>query len=158
MFYQTYTARRPPKGQKNVIFVPGDLDLWPWHSHSSERGTKHVFPVNLAQISSTVPQTFYIQTKNKCHSTIELKMFYQTQPPPAARSRAVHPSHLPAATEWSRLLLCDFICSERVTMHFQWERNLSLVTSTFDLDIQTCPSKEANMSSLWIWRKSVQRF
>ena len=23
-------------------FVPGDLDLWPWHSHSAERGTRHV--------------------------------------------------------------------------------------------------------------------
>jgi len=28
------------------VFCP----LWPWPSNSSERGTKHVFPVNLAQI------------------------------------------------------------------------------------------------------------
>jgi len=35
---------------------------------------------------------------------------------------------------------------------------LSLVTVTFDLDIQTRPSDGPNTSSLWIWRKSVQRF
>jgi len=40
------------------VFVPGDLDLWPWHSNSSERGTKHIFPVNLAQIRSAVPEIF----------------------------------------------------------------------------------------------------
>jgi len=32
------------------------------------------------------------------------------------------------------------------------------MTLTFDLDIQTHPSEEPNTSSLWIWRKSVQRF
>jgi len=40
-----------------------DLDLWPWHSNSSERGTKHVFPVYLTQIRSAVPETFHTQTK-----------------------------------------------------------------------------------------------
>jgi len=39
----------------------------------------------------------------------------------------------PAATEWSPLLLRDVICSERVTVHFQWGGNLSLVILTFDL-------------------------
>jgi len=32
------------------------------------------------------------------------------------------------------------------------------VTLTFDRDIQTRPSQGPNMSSLWIWRKSVQPF
>jgi len=64
----------------------------------------------------------------------------------------------PAATEWSRLLLHDVSCSERVTMHFQLGGNLSMVTLTFDLDIQTRPSEGPNTSSLWIWRKSVQHF
>jgi len=32
------------------------------------------------------------------------------------------------------------------------------VTLTFDLEIQTLPSKGPNMSSLWIWLKSVQQF
>ena len=27
-----------------------------------------------------------------------------------------------------------------------------------DLDLQSCPSKGPNMSSIWIWRKSVQQF
>ena len=37
------------------------------------------------------------------------------------------------ATEWSHLLLHDIICSERVTVHFQWGGNLSLMTLTFKL-------------------------
>ena len=48
---------------KNAVFV-GDLDLWPWPSSSSERGTKHAFHVNLAQICSAVPEIFHAQTKN----------------------------------------------------------------------------------------------
>jgi len=40
------------------------LDLWPWLSNSSERGTRHVFFVNLAQIRSAVPEIFHTQTKN----------------------------------------------------------------------------------------------
>jgi len=35
---------------------------------------------------------------------------------------------------------------------------LFLVTLTYDLDIQTRPSEGPNVSSLLIWRKSVQRF
>ena len=42
--------------------------------------------------------------------------------------------------------------------YFQWGRKLSLVTLTFDLNIQTHPSEGSNTSSMWIWRKSVQRF
>jgi len=34
----------------------------------------------------------------------------------------------------------------------------ALVTLTFDPDIQTRLSKGPNTSSVWIWRKSVQRF
>jgi len=37
MLYQTYRARRPPKGPKNAIYVPGDLDLWPWPSNFRAR-------------------------------------------------------------------------------------------------------------------------
>jgi len=48
---------------KTQFFVCGDLDLWPWHSNSSKQGTKHVFPVNLAQIRSAVPEIFHTQTK-----------------------------------------------------------------------------------------------
>jgi len=43
--------------------------------------------------------------------------------------------------QWSRLLMHDVICSESVTIHFQWGRKVSLVTLTFDLDIQTRPSE-----------------
>jgi len=50
-------------GSAQHVFVPGDLDLWPWHSYSSEWGTKHVFHVNLAQIHSAVPEIFDSQTK-----------------------------------------------------------------------------------------------
>jgi len=34
---------------------------------------------------------------------------------------------------------------------------LSLVTLTFDLDLQTRPSEGPNTSSVWLWRESVQR-
>ena len=37
---------------------------WPWPSNSSERGTKHVFYVNLAQIRSAISDIFQTQTKN----------------------------------------------------------------------------------------------
>jgi len=47
MFYQRKTARKPPKGPKNAVFVPGDLDLQ--NPNSSELRTKHVFCVNLPQ-------------------------------------------------------------------------------------------------------------
>jgi len=56
-------------------------------------------------------------------------MFYQTN---RTQPHCALPSP-PAATGWSRLLLRDFIFSQRVTMHFQWGGNLSLVTLTFDL-------------------------
>ena len=35
---------------------------------SSKRGTRHAFPVNLAQIRSAVPEIFHIQTKNDTDS------------------------------------------------------------------------------------------
>ena len=41
------------------------FDLWPWPSKSSKRGTRHVFPVNLAQIRSAVPEIFCTQTKQE---------------------------------------------------------------------------------------------
>jgi len=48
---------------QSTFFVPNDLDLWPWHSNSSEWETKHIFPLNLAQIRSAVPKIFDSQTK-----------------------------------------------------------------------------------------------
>jgi len=61
----TNTARRLPKRPKNGVLslVTLTFNLWPWPSNSSERGTKHVFPVILAQIRSAVPETFHTQTK-----------------------------------------------------------------------------------------------
>jgi len=60
MFYQTYTARRPPKGPRrpfvSLVTSIFDLDL-------QTRPTKHVFRVNLAQIRSAVPEIFHTQTK-----------------------------------------------------------------------------------------------
>jgi len=52
-------------------FIPGDLDLWPWHSNSSERGAKHVFYVNLAQIRSAVPETFHTKQTKKVANSIK---------------------------------------------------------------------------------------
>jgi len=50
---------------ENPVFVPGDLDLWPRHSNSSEQGTKHVFPAIFAQIRSVVQR--YFMHKQKSH-------------------------------------------------------------------------------------------
>ena len=47
------------------VLVTLTFDLWPWHSNSSKRWTKHVFTVNLAQIRSAVPEIFDPQAKNK---------------------------------------------------------------------------------------------
>jgi len=78
-------------GSAKTRFYPCDLDLgpltfvpraftfglWPWHSNSSEPGTtKHVIPVNLAQIRSAVPEIFDFQTEK--NEKLELKMFNQT--------------------------------------------------------------------------------
>jgi len=62
MFYQTLTARRPPKGPKNAILTRPVALFVLFPSNSSERGTKHVFRVNLAQIRSVVPEIFRTQT------------------------------------------------------------------------------------------------
>jgi len=52
------------------FFVPGDLDLWPWHSNLSEWGTKHVFPVNLAQVVQWLPRyLIHKQKKQRSHSS-----------------------------------------------------------------------------------------
>jgi len=59
--HKPHTGRR--KGRKMPFFVPGDLDLWPWHSNSSQRGTKHVFHVNVAEIRLAVPEIFHTQIK-----------------------------------------------------------------------------------------------
>ena len=88
------------------------------------------------------------------------------------RTQAAEITSPPAATEWSRLLLRDVICKDRVTVCHAAEWTipslpgvmgvhsafLSLVTLTFDLDIQTHLSEGPNTSSLWIWRKSFSGF
>jgi len=48
-----------------LFLVTLAFDFWPWHSNSSERGTKHVFRVNLAQIRSAVPEIFEAQRHKK---------------------------------------------------------------------------------------------
>ena len=60
-----------------------------------------------------------------------------------------------------RLTLWDVLPNIKCTQSTERAKKcrfLSLVTFTFDLDIQTCPSKGPNMSSMWIWSKSVQQF
>ena len=71
MFYQKELHAGRQKGQKMPSFVHGDLDLWPWPSNSSERGTKHVFHVNFR------PNPFsgsgYILYTNKKPETVGAK-------------------------------------------------------------------------------------
>ena len=63
-----------------VLFVPGDRDLWPWHSNSSERGTKHVFTVNLTQIRSSIPEIFEWQQKTKNNNKTKSQTALKTEP------------------------------------------------------------------------------
>jgi len=56
-------------GAHRGFFVPGDLDLWPWHSNLYQRGTKHFFPTNLVQIHSAIPQIFDSQRKKNKKAT-----------------------------------------------------------------------------------------
>ena len=88
------------RADKCCFSVSGDLDidLWPWPSTSSEWGTKHVFLVNLLQISLAVPE----------------------------------------------------ITAENAVFCLWWPWPL-----TSDHDIQGRPSEGPNMSSLWIWHKSI---
>jgi len=68
-------------------------------------------------------------------------------------------NHLPTVT-----LLLQTVCSECIPfvrcrgVTAVLSAFLSLVTLTFDLDIQTCQSEGPNMSSLQIWCKCVKQF
>jgi len=67
--WRCFTKHKPHAGHRKgrkcrFCPLPGYLDLWPWPSNLLERGTKHVFRVNLAQIRSAVPDIFNTQTKN----------------------------------------------------------------------------------------------
>jgi len=80
------------------------------------------------------------------------------------------PKSPPAATEWPRLLLRDVIWSERepfrrcrgwcccMTQQFSVFCPWRPWPLTFDLALQAPQSEGPNTSSMWIWRKSVQRF
>ena len=80
------------------------------------------------------------------------------------------PKSPPAATEWPRLLLRDVIWSERepfrrcrgwcccMTQQFSVFCPWRPWPLTFDLALQAPQSEGSNTSSMWIWRKSVQRF
>ena len=64
--HMPYNASSIRMTQQFSSFFPGDLELWPWHSDSSERGIKHIFPVNLVQIHSAVPDiTLFDSQTNK---------------------------------------------------------------------------------------------
>jgi len=58
-----HAGRRKGRKMPFLSLVTLTFDLSPWHSNSSERGTKHVFRVNLAQIRSEVPKIFHTRSK-----------------------------------------------------------------------------------------------
>jgi len=47
-----------------IIFVFRNLDLWPWHSNSSERGTKHVFTMWIWRKSVQLFPRYFIHKQN----------------------------------------------------------------------------------------------
>jgi len=56
MFYQTRTARRPPKGPENAFLL---LVTLTFKLGGCDQGTKYVCRVNLAQIGSADPDILY---------------------------------------------------------------------------------------------------
>jgi len=60
--HYAYTALWTRMTEQFFRFVPGDLDLWPWHSNSFEQGTKHL-PYELVQIRSAIRKILYAQTR-----------------------------------------------------------------------------------------------
>ena len=71
---QAYTIRMLPGVtvalSAFLSLVTLTFDLWPWHLNSLERGTKHVFCVNLVQICWAVPEIFYSQTNKTSHTVL----------------------------------------------------------------------------------------
>ena len=61
--HKPHAGRRMDQKWRFLSLLTLTFDLWNWHSNLSEQGTKHVFPVNLAQIRSAVPEIFHTQTK-----------------------------------------------------------------------------------------------
>jgi len=61
---RTQAAQRAEKC-RFCFWWPWPFDFRPWPSNLSERGTKHVFRVNLAQIRSAVSEIFHTQTKTQ---------------------------------------------------------------------------------------------
>jgi len=70
---RTQGAERAEKCR--FVSLVTDLDLWPWHLNPSKRGTKHVFPVNLAQIRSAVPEIFHTQKSHRQRQKQNLTQF-----------------------------------------------------------------------------------
>ena len=70
-------ATQAPKGPEMpfLSLVTLTFDLWPWHSKLSEKGTKHVFPVNFVQIRSAVCEVFHTQTKKSQRQKQNLTQF-----------------------------------------------------------------------------------
>jgi len=75
--WRCFTKHKPHaghrKGWKIPFFVPGDLDLWPWYSSSSERGTKHVFQefgTNLFSGISNTNKKVTDSAKRTLHSSL----------------------------------------------------------------------------------------
>jgi len=60
----------------NLSLVTFTFDFWPWRSNLSERGTKHIFHVHLAQIHSVVSRGIWLTNKQ----TKKLKTAPKTEP------------------------------------------------------------------------------
>ena len=119
------------------FFVPGHHDLWPWNS--SERGTKHVSPVNLAQIRSAIPEIFDAQTNKwiKCVSRL-------------ARRKTHHTSEV---TNTERLLRCQCLMQHRVYLLLPIYTNIQLIynhstTQTNDTQTENTQTEKMNKSGI----------
>jgi len=112
-----------------------------------------VFPLNLAQIRSAVPEIFDAQTKNETRPKDVLPNIHCTQAAESSRHPALSTPRHPWLPPNGPVFCCSSFAAygARVTMHCQWDDAavFPVLSLTFDLDIQTHPNEGP------IWHASV---
>jgi len=129
-------------GMHSAFFCP----WWPWHSNLSNRGTKHIFPVKLAQIHLAIPRDIWFtnKRKQKKQKTSNYQTYTACTPPK---------SPISCCTSFAAY-------NARATVHCQWGWCRSFpdfVPGDPDLwpwHSNSCGRGTKHTSSLWILHKS----
>jgi len=154
MFYQSQTARRPPKGPKECRFCP----WWSWSlTFDLDLQTR---PSEGPNTSSALPNINRTQTAER-RSHFARAVCALQSPPPGSDEM------IPSAAAWPYLQPArynafsvgrKFVPGDLDLWPSQRAFYLILSYLACDSDIQTHPSERPNTSSMWLWRKSAQWF